>query len=417
MTTAYARPDYPPSSSSHTPAPSRAASSPAALHVTTLQAVDAFTGPRGRNLAPSVPPTSAITTSCSTDIQFSARLEIASTVYAASGRTRTATATRTPKTATRPEVGNGRDALVSSTRGSYARRFPARSIRAMRRYTSADEDSGRWRGFRFRRGDIVVSTRSKHGTTWAQAILLTLIHGAKLPQPLAELAPWLDHLVEPRQAVVDRLDRQPHRRVIKTHTPLDGLPIDPRARYVVVARHPLDAAVSLYHQGDNLDLQRLQELTGNRLAGPTARPAAEQWLRSWIEQPADPLVALDSLDGVLWHLTDAWSRRGDPNVVLVHYDDLLADLVSQVRRLAGLLDLELPGTAEDIAAGLTLERMRTRSDRLAPDPQGVLRDTKAFFRRGTSGAGAELLDDRMLAAYYRRAEALAPPDLLAWLHR
>ena len=89
----------------------------------------------------------------------------------------------------------------------------------MRRYRSSDEDSARWDGFAFRDGDVVVSTRSKHGTTWVQHILLLFIHGdRRRTLPLVELSPWLDHLVEPRSAVVARLDAQDHRRVIKTHT-------------------------------------------------------------------------------------------------------------------------------------------------------------------------------------------------------
>ncbi|MDP9405032.1 MAG: sulfotransferase domain-containing protein, partial [Actinomycetota bacterium] len=134
---------------------------------------------------------------------------------------------------------------------------------------SPDEDSARWEGFTFREGDVVVSTRSKHGTTWVQTILLLLIHQQpELPAPLSTLSPWLDHLVEPRDAVVARLAAQPHRRVVKTHTPLDGVPLDPRVTYVVAARHPLDAAVSLYHQGDNIDRERLHQLTGAAVATP-----------------------------------------------------------------------------------------------------------------------------------------------------
>ncbi len=34
------------------------------------------------------------------------------------------------------------------------------------RYRSEDEDSARWLDFPFREGDIVISTRSKGGTTW-----------------------------------------------------------------------------------------------------------------------------------------------------------------------------------------------------------------------------------------------------------
>src|SRR4051794_30983229 len=114
------------------------------------------------------------------------------------------------------------------------------------RYRSDDEDSGRWDGFKFRDGDIVISTRSKSGTTWTQMICaLLVLQTTELPAPLATLSPWLDWLIVPRDRVVAELEAQRHRRFIKTHTPLDGIPIDPRATYVVVARHPLDLAVSL----------------------------------------------------------------------------------------------------------------------------------------------------------------------------
>ena len=111
------------------------------------------------------------------------------------------------------------------------------------RYVSGDEDSARWDGFMFRDGDIVISTRSKSGTTWMQMICALLVLGTpRLPAPLAVLSPWLDHTVEPVADVRARLEAQRHRRFVKTHTPLDGLPLDPRATYVVVARHPLDLA-------------------------------------------------------------------------------------------------------------------------------------------------------------------------------
>lgn len=287
-----------------------------------------------------------------------------------------------------------------------------------RRYTSPDEDSGRWEGFAFRDGDVVVSTRSKHGTTWTQTILLLLIHQRPaLPGMLTELSPWLDHLVDARPDVMARLDAQTHRRVIKTHTPLDGVPLDHRASYVVAARHPLDAAVSLYHQGENIDHDRLRALTGADDALTAPRPPVHEWLRGWIDEDVDPAAALDSLPGVLWHLSDAWSRRDEPNVVLVHYDDLLDDLGGQMRRLARLLDISVPTELwASLVDAATLDRMRAEADRLAPDA-GFLRDRRAFFRRGRSGAAAELLDAATLARYRERVASLAPADLLAWLHR
>jgi aryl sulfotransferase len=61
--------------------------------------------------------------------------------------------------------------------------------------------------------------------------------------------------------------------------------------------------------------------------------------------------------------------------------------------------------------------MRARTAAEAPDPAGVLKDPAAFFCRGYSGAGREVLNSAELSRYYMRTARLAPPDLLDWLHR
>jgi len=289
------------------------------------------------------------------------------------------------------------------------------------RYRSPEEDSGRWTGFPFRQGDIVISTRSKSGTTWLQMICaLLVLQTADLPAPLSELSPWLDWLVVDRGEVYARLAAQEHRRFIKTHTPLDGLPLDRRATYLVAARDPLDMAVSLYHQGDNLDRARIRRLTGQpEPATPApARPPLHQWLRSWIDARVEPREQLDSLPGVLWHLSDAWARREQPNVVLVHYDDLSRDLAGEMARLATLLDVSVPKPLwPELVRAASFEQMRAGAGRLAPDPSRVLKSSRAFFRHGTSGSGRALLSEAELAHYRARAAQLAPPDLLVWLDR
>lgn len=289
------------------------------------------------------------------------------------------------------------------------------------RYRSADEDSGRWLGFPYRQGDIVISTRSKSGTTWVQMICALLVFQTpELPDTLVALSPWLDWLGAPRSEVYAQLSAQRHRRFIKSHTPLDGIPLDPRCTYIVTARHPLDSAVSLYHQGENLDRSRIRQLLGR--PGPEAplpvRPPLHEWLVAWIDQDADPRDQLDSLPGVMSHLTDAWWRRDDPNIVLVHFDDLCADLGGEMRRLAHLLGITVPEDrwAELIGAA-TFEAMRADAGRIAPDPSGILKDSAAFFRRGGSGAGVDQLTDDEVERYRVRVAELAPADLLEWLHR
>jgi hypothetical protein len=286
---------------------------------------------------------------------------------------------------------------------------------------SPDEDSGRWDGFPFRTGDIVISTRSKSGTTWLQMICALLVfHVPEPPASLTELSPWLDMLTTPQAAVYARLEAQQHRRFIKTHTPLDGIPIDNRATYIVVARHPLDMIVSLCHQGDNINRARLRELTGQPepTEPPKPRPPLHDRVLRWIDRDASPIDDMDSLPGVMWHLSDAWSRRDQPNIVLVHYDDLQHDLDGEMRRLASILDIDIPEPLwPTLVEAATFTSMRSRANALAPNPSGVLKDNAAFFRRGTSGAGRELLSDEELAHYNERVSSMAPPDLLSWLHR
>jgi hypothetical protein len=263
---------------------------------------------------------------------------------------------------------------------------------------------------------------------------LLIFQTAELPAPLGELSPWLDWLIAPRDRVFAKLEGQTHRRFIKTHTPLDGIPLSPLATYIVVGRHPLDMAVSLYHQGNNINRDRLAELTGAvpDQPRPTAgagkhikppRPALHEWLVRWVESDASPADELDGLPGVMWHVSDAWARRADPGltgptVLLAHYDELSADLEFQMRLLAGLLDINVP---EDVWPALvkaaSFEQMRAQAALQAPDPAGVLKDPAAFFRRGRSGEASEILSDDEMSRYYKRAAELAPREVLDWLHQ
>jgi aryl sulfotransferase len=288
------------------------------------------------------------------------------------------------------------------------------------RYLSHEEDSARWLGFPFRPGDIVVSSRRRTGTTWMQMICALLIHQTpEPPAPLWHLSPWLDHMVVPRDFLYARLAEQPHRRFIKTHTPLDGLPLDPRVSYIVTARHPLDMFVSLQHHLTNIDQERVGQLTGRTTSADPSGPreSLHDSLLRWIDDDSDPRAYPDSLPGVMWHLSDAWARRGQPNVLLVRYEDLCADLEGQMRHIALWLGIAVPERAwPRLTKAATFQFMRDHADRLVPSTQGFFKDPASFFRRGTSGAGREILSDEEMAGYYARAAELAPPDMLEWLH-
>ena len=237
------------------------------------------------------------------------------------------------------------------------------------------------------------------------------------PRPLAQLSPWMDHLIAAPEQVYARLAIQDHRRFIKTHTPLDGIPLDPRATYIVTARQPLDMAVSLYHQGDNIDRARLRQLTAQPepTTPPPLRQPLHEWLLEWIVNDAAPRSIWTRCPGSC----GTFPMPGpDPQA-----ERLASALRQSVRRLGGP-DALARRSARDSrsGAGLALacasghvQNMAARAHTLVP-AAGILKSNAAFFRRGTSGEGRQILSDEEVAAYYARAAQLAPADMLTWLH-
>jgi hypothetical protein len=89
----------------------------------------------------------------------------------------------------------------------------------------------------------------------------------------------------------------------------------------------------------------------------------------FIEDDWSPRCSLDSLTGVFRHLTGAWPMRGTPNIVLVHYDDLVKDLEGEMRRLAGPLSITVPEERWPVLVrASTFGEMRARADTLVSDP-------------------------------------------------
>ncbi|MET9565846.1 sulfotransferase domain-containing protein [Streptomyces tauricus] len=294
---------------------------------------------------------------------------------------------------------------------------------APRRYSSSQQDSARWENFPLREGDIVISSPAKAGTTWVQMICALLVFQTpELPKPLSTLSPWLDQLFTPREQMYAQLAAQEHRRVLKTHVPLDGLPLDPRVSYIAVARHPLDRALSMYRQVANVRAEWLHAFRSDpdqppaRQPSPTLPPVRE-YLLNWCEPGSSDGWEQDVASAELHHPLDAWNRRAEPNIRLVHYDDLCADLGGQMAALAEWLGITVDEAVwPELVKAATFDEMKANAQWLAPDTE-VLTDPVDFFHGGRSGAAREELTDADVAAYRKRVGTLAPPAFLRWLHR
>jgi aryl sulfotransferase len=300
----------------------------------------------------------------------------------------------------------------------------------VRRYEGTFYDSSRWDGFELRPGDINIASPPKCGTTWTQMICaLLILQEAELPRPLDRLSPWIDMVTRARAEVFADLQAQSHRRFIKTHTPLDGIPQDPTVTYICVGRDPRDVALSIDHHIDNMDIgafldarEQAAAIDGIEL-GPLRRqpprPDGERdrfW--QWVDDETPSTQIGSSLRRTVEHLQTFRDAGDDLDIVYLHYDGLQADLEGQMRHLAARLGIDVDAYRwPRLVQSATFESMRARADTIIPggDPQQWI-DPAAFFRRGTSGQWRDLLDEADIAQYAARVRALASDDLVDWVH-
>ena len=294
-------------------------------------------------------------------------------------------------------------------------------------YANVVMDSARWEHVALRDDDIIVSTPPKCGTTWMQTCCaLLLFRTPDLPRPLSELSPWVDMLTWPLDELVALVESHEHRRVLKTHTPLDGLPWSPTATYICVGRDPRDVALSWDNHLASMDLgalitARIAAVGTDGLDIPMT-PAETEEGRFWQWVDADPAVTNDPMVGLanlLHHVGTFWERQAEPNVHLFHYVDMKADLVGELRRLATILGVDIDDDElSELAHAATFEQMKQRADVLAPDTtHKIWQDTARFFDKARTGGWREIADADGPRYHDRVAALRAPAELVAWLHR
>lgn len=296
---------------------------------------------------------------------------------------------------------------------------------AERVYRTGHIDSSRWDRYRPRAGDIVVATYPKCGTTWTQRILGLLVFQSPEPLPVMEISPWIDRRPVQSDDVFERLEAQAHRRFLKAHLPLDGLPLHREVRYVHVARDGRDACMSYHHHWSGISAKVLEALDRLGLEDPEIgepyprAPAcpAEQF-HLWLTRGAVP----GHDDG--WPMTSFfhferswWAARRQPNVLLVHYNDLKADLEGEMRRLARFLDIEVPSHRwPELVAAARFEAMRRDGDALMGSVAGSFENgAQHFFHQGTNGRWRGIYREEDLALYDAKVAAMLPAACARWL--
>ena len=277
-------------------------------------------------------------------------------------------------------------------------------------YRSELTDSTRWDHLRRRPGDVFVCTMAKHGTTWTQTLVAMLLHGGPaLPWPIAEGSPWFDAEEGPIAETVARLEAQTGRRVLKTHTPLDGVPHFDDCVYIGVYRDPRDAFFSRADHAENM--KEAERANMRRVRDPDAD------FREWVDAPWPlGLQGAFSLDETLHHLRCFTALRHLPNVHLFHYAELKRDLPAALDRLASALGVPLtPDTRAAITAAADLGAMRSDAARFAPGGDQGWHEVSRFFAQGRLGGWRGKLSEDSLSRFHRRLHDALGPEWAQWL--
>ncbi len=276
-------------------------------------------------------------------------------------------------------------------------------------------DSTVWNDFRFRDDDVIVASYAKAGTTWTQQIVAQLLLGPDPGLEVAEFSPWLDLRVPPKEVKLPMVEAQSHRRVLKTHLPLDALVFSPRAKYLYVARDGRDVVWSMYNHHANANALWYEALndTPGRVGPPIEPPPADvrQYFRGWLERDGHPFWPF-------WeNVRTWWEFRDLPNVLFVHFADLKRDMPGQMRRIAGFLDVTVDEARwEETIEYCSFGWMKEHASKSVP-LGGAFWDggARVFINKGTNGRWAETLTAEDVEEYEARAVQELGPECARWL--
>ena len=276
-------------------------------------------------------------------------------------------------------------------------------------------DSTIWNDFQFRPDDIFIATYAKSGTTWLQQIIAQLIFNGQAGLNVSDMSPWVDLRLPPRHILQEMVEAQTHRRFLKTHLPLDALVYNPEARYIYVARDGRDVIWSFFNHHLNMTPEMMADLNAMSADDiekfhPVDMEIRDYFLR-WLEQDGYPLWSY-------WeNITSWWAHRDLPNLMLLHFNQLKADMPEQIRRIAAFLDIPIDENKwPDILTHCSFDYMKQHAENSAP-MGGVAWEggAKTFIHKGTNGRWRDILSADDCARYEEVAREKLGGDCAHWL--
>jgi aryl sulfotransferase len=276
-------------------------------------------------------------------------------------------------------------------------------------------DSTIWNEFDFRDDDIVIGTYAKSGTTWVQQIVAQLLFDGAEDIEVAEMSPWLDLRVPPKAIKLPAIMAQTHRRFVKTHLPVDALVYSPKAKYLYIGRDGRDVVWSMYNHHANANAFWYEALndTPGRVGPPIGKPPASvrAYFHDWMEKDGHPFWPF-------WeNIRSWWQIRDLPNLLLLHFNELKADLPGQIRRIAAFLDIPIDESRwPAILEHCSFDYMKAHATKSVP-LGGAFWDggAETFVHKGTNGRWRDTLSEEECRWYEETARRELGEACARWL--
>ena len=276
-------------------------------------------------------------------------------------------------------------------------------------------DSTIWNDLKFRDDDIVIATYAKAGTTWMQQIVAQLMFDGDPDIAVAEMSPWVDLRVPPKEVKLPLLEAQTHRRFMKTHLPVDATRFCPKARYLYIGRDGRDVVWSMYNHHVNANQTWYDALndTPGRVGPPIEPPPDDirQYWREWLDRDGHPFWSF-------WeNIRSWWAVRDLPNVKFIHFANLKHDMAREIRALATFLDIAIKESRwEAILEHCSFEWMKKNATKSVP-LGGAFWDAGAevFINKGINGRWSDTLTPEEVAEYETRSRTELGDECAHWL--
>jgi aryl sulfotransferase len=193
---------------------------------------------------------------------------------------------------------------------------------------------------------------------------------------------------------------------MKSHSPADGIPWFPQAKYVTVGRDGRDAFLSWCNHSQRMKMTEVL----NAAAATEGLPPMKRFAGDYHAFFAVWLRENNFFDVV----SSYWAKRGELNLLFVHYNDLMADLEGEMRRVAKFLDLDIAESQwPAVVERCTFESMRAED---SPELERAFEGgVKGFIFKGTNGRWKDVLTDDEVAAYKRRVAQALPDECARWI--